>query len=204
MTAVDIAHIMKERIITLFHESIEAKMQAGEYLAPLLCEASEMMVHSLLNEGKVFTAGNGICAANAQVLTASLCNRFERERPGLPAITLGTDLTTQTSIAIESSFNDIFARQIRALGQPGDVLVLLTTTGNPSNLVQAVAAAHEREMNVIALSGSEGGNMAAVMDAHDLELRVPVHSITRLHEVHLLSIFCLCNLIDLQLFGGEE
>ncbi|GAB3092870.1 SIS domain-containing protein [Aestuariicella hydrocarbonica] len=195
---------MEQRIITLFHESIEAKMQAGEYLAPLLCEASEIMVHCLLNEGKIFTAGNGISAANAQVLSANLCNHFERERPGLPAITLGADFTTQTSIANDYSYNDIFAKQVRALGHPGDCLLLITTSGNPSNLVQAVAAAHEREMNVIALSGRDGGNIASVLDANDLELRVPVNSNTRLHEIHLLSIFCLCDLIDQQLFGAEE
>ncbi|MGH1373856.1 MAG: SIS domain-containing protein [Cellvibrionaceae bacterium] len=194
---------MEQRIITLFHESIEAKMQAGEYLAPLICEASEILVHCLLNEGKILTAGNGVSAANAQTLSANLCNRFERERPSLPAMTLGADFTTQTSIANDYSFNEIFAKQVRALGQPGDCLVLITTSGNPSNLVQAVAAAHEREMNVIALSGRDGGNIASVLDAHDLELRVPVDARTRLHEIHLLSIFCLCDLIDQQLFGEE-
>ena len=195
---------MEQRIITLFHESIEAKMQAGEYLAPLICEASEILVHCLLNEGKILTAGNGVSAANAQILSANLCNRFERERPSLPAMTLGADFTTQTSIANDYSYNEIFAKQVRALGQPGDCLVLITTSGNPSNLVQAVAAAHEREMNVIAFSGQDGGNVASVLDAHDLELRVPVEARTRLHEIHLLSIFCLCDLIDQQLFGGEE
>ncbi|MYM64674.1 SIS domain-containing protein [Pseudomaricurvus sp. HS19] len=195
---------MEQRIITLFHESIEAKMQAGEYLAPLLCEASEMLVHCLVNEGRILVAGNGISAANAQILSASLCNRFERERPGLPAMTLGMDVTTQTAIACDISFNEIYARQVRALGHPGDVLVLISTTGNPNNLVQAVAAAHERDMNVIALAGPDGGNMASVLDAHDLELRVPVYDTVRLHEIHLLSIFCLCDLVDQQLFGGEE
>ncbi len=194
---------MEQRVITLFHESIEAKMQAGEYLAPLISEASEILVHCLLNEGKILTAGNGVSAANAQILSANLCNRFERERPSLPAMTLGADFTTQTSIANDYSFNEIFAKQVRALGQPGDCLVLVTTSGNPSNLVQAVAAAHEREMNVIALSGCDGGNIASVLDAHDLELRVPVDEHTRLHEIHLLSIFCLCDLIDQQLFGGD-
>lgn len=195
---------MEQRIITLFHESIEAKMQAGEYLAPLLCEASEILVHCLLNEGKILTAGNGISAANAQTLSSCLSNHFERERPSLPAITLGTDFTTQTSIAHDYSYNDIFAKQVRALGQPGDCLVLITSSGNPNNLVQAVAAAHERDMNVIAFSGRDGGNIASVLDANDLELRVPVDSHIRLHEIHLLSIFCLCDLIDQQLFGAEE
>ncbi len=195
---------MEQRIITLFHESIEAKMQAGEFLAPLICDASEIMVHSLLNDGKILTAGNGISAANAQVLTANLCNRFERERPGLPALTLGSDFTTQSAIASEASYNDIFAKQIRALGQPGDTLVVVTTNGNPNNLVQAITAAHERDMCVIALSGDNGGNIASVLDSHDLELRVPVIDPVRLHEIHLLSIFCLCDLIDQQLFGAAD
>ena len=161
-------------------------------------------MHSLLNEGKLLIAGNGISAANAQVLCASLSNRFERERPGLPAITLGSDFTTQTSIANDYSYNEIFAKQIRALGRPGDCLILFTTSGNPNNLVQAVAAAHERDMNVFVFSGRDGGYVASVLDANDLELRVPVNSRARIHEVHLLSIFCLCDLIDQQLFGAEE
>lgn len=192
---------MEQHIITLFHESIEAKMQAGEYLAPLLCEASDMLAHCLVNEGKILVCGNGISAANAQVLTASLIDRFERERPGLPAICLGSDLTTQTAIASHHTFNEIFAKQIRALGQPGDILFLISVAGNTSNLVQAVAAAHDRQMQVIALSGRDGGNLAALLDHHDLELRVPVASAIRIHEIHLLSIFCLCDLVDQQLFG---
>ena len=195
---------MEERIITLFHESIEAKMQVGEYLAPLLVEASEMLVHCLLQERKVLIAGNGVSAANAQIMTANLVNRFEQERPSFPAMCLGADFTTQTAIATESSYNDIFAKQVRSLGQPGDVLVVITTSGNPSNLVQAVSAAHERDMDVIALSGRDGGNVASLLDAHDIEVRVTVDSPTRINEVHLLSINCICDLIDKQLFGGLE
>lgn len=195
---------MDQRVITLFHESIEAKMQAGEYLAPLLADASEMMVHSLLNGGKLLIAGNGSSSANAQILTTNLINRFERERPSLPAITLSVDFALQTAISNDYSLNDVFAKQIRALGQPGDLLILITTSGNPSNLIQAIGAAHGREMNVIALSGRDGGDISAILDAHDLEIRVPIHSRTRIHEIHLLSIFCLCDLIDQQLFGATE
>lgn len=194
---------MEERVINLFHKSIEAKMQAGEHLAPLLAEASEMLVHSLLNEGKILVAGNGISAANAQVLTASLINRFERERPSFPAICLGADLTTQTAIAQDYSLSEIYAKQVRALGNPGDVLVVITTSGNPGNLVQAITAAHDRDMDVVALSGRDGGDIASLLDVNDIELRVPLDSRTRIHEVHLLSIFCLCDLIDEQLFGGN-
>jgi D-sedoheptulose 7-phosphate isomerase len=195
---------MDQHVINLFHESIEAKMQAGEYLAPLIAEASTMIVHTLLNESKLLVCGNGTSAANAQIFTSSLVNRFERERPGLPAITLGSDFTTQTSIANDYSYNDIFSKQVRALGQPGDLLILISTSGNSSNLVQAVAAAHDRDMQVVAITGRDGGDIASLLDVNDIELRVPVSSRTRIHEIHLLTIFCLCDLIDQQLFGPHE
>ncbi len=195
---------MEQHVITLFHESIEAKMQAGEYLAPLLCEASEMMVHTLLNDGKIIAVGNGTSAACAQILTASLLNRFEQERPSLPAITLGTDTVSLSAIADDHSYSEIFAKQIRALGQAGDTLIVLSERGNASNLVQAVVAAHERQMHVIVLTGPDGGNLSSVLELNDIEMRVPVNSSTRIHEIHLLSVFCLCNLIDQHLFGTQE
>lgn len=194
---------MDQRVITLFHESIEAKMQAGENLAPLIASASHTIVHALLNENKVLTCGNGISAAQAQIFTASLVNRFEQERPSLPSLNLGGDITTLTAIASEYSFNDIYAKQIRALGQPGDVLLLLTTGGSSSNLLQAISAAHDKEMQVIALTGRDGGDVPALLDVNDLELRVPLGSLPRIHEVHLLTLFCLCDLIDQQLFGSH-
>lgn len=193
---------MEQRVITLFHESIEAKMHAGEQLAPLIAHASELIVHALLNEKKILTCGNGVSAAQAQILTASLLNRFEQERPSLPSFNLGSDFTTQTAIGSDSGFNDIFAKQIRALGQPGDLLVLFSSTGKASNLLQAISAAHDKEMQVIALTAGDGGDVAALLDQHDIELRVPLFAKPRIHEVHLLSLFCLCDLIDQQLFGG--
>lgn len=196
---------IEQRVITLFHESIEAKMHSGEALAPLICEASQMVVHALLNENKLLVCGNGTSAATAQILAANLINRFEHERPSLPAIALGSDITTQTSIANDYSFNEVYAKQIRALGHPGDLLVVFTTSGNPSNLVQAIQAAHDRDMGVIALTGRDGGDVAALLnDINDIELRVPVHSRARIHEVHLLTLFTLCDLIDMQLFGSQE
>ncbi len=195
---------MDQRVITLFHESIEAKMQVGESLAPLISEASEMIVHALLDEKKVLVCGNGVSAANSQVLTSSLVNRFERDRPGLPAITLGTDITTQTAIANNYSFNEIYAKQIRALGQPGDLLVTLSGSGNPVNLVPAIGAAHDRDMGIIALTGRDQENISALLDVDDLELHVHLDSLARIHEIHLLIIFCLCDLIDNQLFGVQE
>jgi D-sedoheptulose 7-phosphate isomerase len=193
---------MDQRVITLFHESIEAKMQAGEELAPLIAQASELIVHALLGEKKILTCGNGISAAQAQIFTACLVDRFEQERPSLPAFNLGSDFTTQTAIGSDYSFNDIYAKQIRALGQPGDILLLLTSTGKASNLLQAISAAHDKEMHVIALTAGDGGDVAALLDQGDMELRIPAAAKPRIHEVHLLCLFCLCDLIDQQLFGG--
>jgi D-sedoheptulose 7-phosphate isomerase len=195
---------MDQRVITLFHESIEAKMQAGEELAPRIASASQAIVEALLNEKKILTCGNGISAALAQTLTASLINRFEQERPSLPAIHLGSDITSQTAIARDYSFNEIYAKQVRALGNPGDILVIISSDGNPSNLLQAISAAHDKEIQVIALTGRDGGDTAALLDTRDIELRAPLVAKPRIHEVHLLTIFCLCDLIDQQLFGGFQ
>jgi len=195
---------LEERVINLFHKSLEAKMVSGELLAPVLVEASELVVNALLNEHKIFVAGNGNSAANSQVLVNCLTNRFERERPGFAAYALATNPTAITAFASDNSFNDIFAKQIMALGQEGDVLVLFTTSGNPSNLIQAIGSAHDRGMSVIAFTGRDGGNIPALLDVHDRELRAPIDSRARIHEVHLLSIFCLCDLIDYQLFGPIE
>lgn len=193
---------MDQRVITLFHESIEAKMHAGEYLAPLIAQASQSIVNALLNEKKILTCGNGISAAQAQIFTACLVNRFEQERPSLPALNLGADFTTQTAIASEYSNNEIYAKQIRALGHSGDILLLLTSSGKTSNLLQAISAAHDKGMQVIALTAGDGGDIAALLDTQDIELRVPLASKPRIHEVQLLTLFCLCDLIDQQLFGG--
>lgn len=195
---------MDQRVINLFHESIQAKMQTGESLAPQIVHASEVMVQALLNENKILTCGNGVCAAQAQILTSCLVNRFEQERPSLPALSLGTDFTTQTAIASDYSINDIYAKQIRSLGQPGDILVVLTTTGNPGNLLQAISAAHDRDIRVVALTGGDGGDAAALLDNRDIELRASLSSRIRVHEVQLLTIFCLCDLIEQQLFGSHS
>lgn len=192
-------NIMDQRVITLFHESIEAKMHAGEQLAPLIAQASHTIVEALLNEKKVLCCGNGISAAHAHIFTASLMNSPEHERPSLPAMSLGTDIISN---ADNSNTNDLYAKQIRALGNAGDILLLVTTTGTASNLLQAISAAHDKQMQVIALTGRDGGDVAALLDTQDIELRVPVMAKHRIHEVHLLTLFCLCDLIDHQLFGG--
>jgi D-sedoheptulose 7-phosphate isomerase len=193
--------MFEERIYKIFQRSVEAKIQASEQLLPHIVEASGTMVNCLLNGGKILVCGNGPSAALAQLFTNNLINRFERERPSLPAITLGCDLTNVTSIAYESNFNEIFAKEIRALGNKGDTLVILSSSGNPSNLLQAIQTAHEKDMLVITLSGRDGGHLSALLDTNDKEILVPVDSRSRIHELHLLILFCLCDLIDEQLFG---
>lgn len=195
---------MHERIFQTFHQSIEIKMQVGEALVPLIARASESLVNSLLSERKILVAGTGISASIGQIFVSSLLNRLKQERPSLPAFNLAADSATLTAIGSDFSYNDIFAKQIRALGNPGDVLVMFSTDGAASNLVQALAAAHDRQLSVIAITGADGGDLATLLDADDLELRVSSSSVAHVHEVHLLIAFCLCDLIDVQLFGAQD
>lgn len=193
-----------ETIYKMIQESIETKINTGEMLLDDIQQAADMMVTSLLNDGKVLVGGNGPSAALGQILTNNLVNRYEIERPCLPALTLGCDLTILSSIANEKSFNEALAREVKALGNPQDLLFLLTSSGNPSNLVQAIQAAHEKDIPVIVLNGRDGGNISSILDVEDKELRVPSNSRARIHETHLMIIFCLCHLIDEQLFGATR
>jgi len=160
------------------------------------------MGQSLQNDGKILSCGNGGSAGDAQHFSSELLNRFERERPGLPAVALTTDSSTLTSIANDYAYEDIFAKQIRALGRGGDVLLAISTSGNSENVNRAIAAAHERSMQVVALSGRDGGQMAEILSAGDVEIRVPAERTARIQEVHLVVIHCLCDLIDESLFGS--
>ncbi|AYN93766.1 MULTISPECIES: phosphoheptose isomerase [Pseudomonas] len=192
------------RITKLFLDSIETKRQAMDVLVPHIEHASQVMVNALLNEGKILSCGNGGSAGDAQHFSSELLNRFERERPSLPALALTTDSSTLTSIANDYSYNEVFSKQIRALGQPGDVLLAISTSGNSANIIQAIQAAHDREMTVVALTGRDGGGMASLLLPEDIEIRVPAKVTARIQEVHLLVIHCLCDQIDQQLFGSEE
>lgn len=195
---------MQSRIRHLFQASIETKQAALEALPPSIADASLLMVNALLNDGKILTCGNGGSAGDAQHFSSELLNRFERERPSLPAMALTTDSSTITSIANDYSYNEVFSKQIRALGRPGDVLLAISTSGNSANVIQAIQAAHDREMLVVALTGRDGGDMASLLLPEDVEIRVPSKITARIQEVHLLVIHCLCDLIDHQLFGSEE
>tara|TARA_B100001250_G_scaffold408864_1_gene432042 strand:+ start:546 stop:1133 length:588 start_codon:yes stop_codon:yes gene_type:complete len=194
---------VQDRIISHFGASIETKTYAAEVLPPFIEHAAQIMVNCLIRENKILTCGNGGSAGDAQHFSSELLNRFERERPGLPAIALTTDSSTITSIANDYSYNEIFSKQIRALGNAGDVLLAISTSGNSANVVQAIQAAHERDMIVVALSGKDGGDMRAVLTDNDVEIRVPSKSTARIQEVHLLVIHCLCDLIDHSLFGDD-
>ena len=195
---------MQSRIQHMFQTSIETKQQSLTVLPQVIENASLMMVSALLNEGKILACGNGGSAGDAQHFSSEMLNRFERERPSLPTIALTTDTSTITSIANDYSYEEIFSKQIRALGQEGDVLLAISTSGNSANVVQAIHAAHDRNMHVVALTGRDGGQIAPLLLPDDVEIRVPSNVTARVQEVHLLAIHCLCDLIDHQLFGSEE
>lgn len=195
---------MQNRIQQMFTASLETKQKAREVLPEAIEQASILMVNSLLNEGKILACGNGGSAGDSQHFSSELLNRFERERPSLPAIALTTDSSTITSIANDYSYEEVFSKQIRALGREGDVLLAISTSGNSANVIQAIHAAHDRNMKVVALTGRDGGNIAPLMLPDDIEIRVPSTVTARVQEVHLLVIHCLCDLIDNQLFGCEE
>jgi len=191
------------RIAQQFNDSIRTKQQALDAVAPAVAHAAELMTRALLAEHKILACGNGGSAADAQHFSSELLNRFEMERPGLPALALTTDSSTLTSIANDYQFDEVFAKQVRALGQPGDVLLAISTSGNSANVIQAAHAAHDRDMQVVALTGREGGELADLLINQDVEIRVPALSTARIQEVHILIIHCLCDLIDQQLLGQE-
>ena len=190
------------RIESIFAHSIAVKQQTFETIAPQIVRAGELMVQSLLNEGKLMACGNGGSAADAQHFSSELINRFEEERPALPAIALTTDSSAITSIANDYQYKDIFARQIHALGREPDILLAISTSGQSVSIVQAIDAAHERDMAVIALTGNDGGQVAKHLSGDDIELRVPAQQTARIQETHITIIHALCDLIDHQLFGA--
>lgn len=195
---------MQHRIRQLFTDSIETKTRAMEVLCPSIEQASQLMVNALLSEGKILSCGNGGSAGDAQHFSSELLNRFERERPSLPAIALTTDSSTITSIANDYSYQEVFSKQIRALGQPGDVLLAISTSGNSANVLEAIEAAHEREMVVVGLSGRNGGKMATALRETDVHIIVPHERTARIQEVHILALHCICDAVDHQLLGEQE
>ena len=191
------------RIRRHFNDSAQLKLKAHEVLAEPISQAIDIMVKTLLANGKILACGNGGSAADAQHFSAELLNRFERERPGLAALSLTTDTSTLTSIANDYDYEQVFSKQVSALGQPGDVLFAISTSGNSKNVMRALAAAHEREMRVVALTGRGGGEIGKLLAAEDVHICVPHSQTARIQEVHLLTLHCLCDGIDCMLLGAE-
>ncbi len=194
---------LTSRISKHFDDSAQVKQQSKKVLAQPIADASQALVNCLMNDGKVLICGNGGSAADSQHFAAELINRFEVERPGLAAIALTTDSSVLTSIANDYDYTQIFSKQVRALGMEGDVLIAISTSGNSTNVVEAIHAAHERNVIVIALTGRDGGAMASLLAPTDFHLCVPAQSTARVQEVHLLVLHCLCDAIDHLILGGE-
>ncbi|MCP4635282.1 MAG: phosphoheptose isomerase [Methyloversatilis sp.] len=191
------------RISEHFIDSAQTKLSSTEVLAVPIADAVEAMVESLMATGKILACGNGGSAADAQHFAAELVGRYERERPELAAIALTVDSSILTAIANDYAFEQVFAKQVRALGQPQDVLLAISTSGNSANVIAAVNAAHEREMRVVALTGRGGGRIAELLTDRDIHICVPAERTARIQEVHLLTLHCLCDGIDCMLLGTE-
>jgi D-sedoheptulose 7-phosphate isomerase len=183
-----------------FADSIAVKQKSADALVPAIARAGRLMTQTIRAGGKILACGNGGSAGDAQHFSAELLNRFERERPGLPAVALTTDTSTLTSIANDYAYEQVFSKQVLALGRPGDCLLAISTSGNSPNVVAAMRAAHERDMTIVALTGRNGGKMAPLLRASDVEVRVPADRTCRVQEVHLVVIHSLCDALDSALF----
>jgi phosphoheptose isomerase len=187
-----------------FEASIEAKQDSLGALKESIALASVILNQALIGGHKIMACGNGGSASNAQHFSSALLNRYDRDRPGLPAIALTTDSSTLTSIANDFDYRQIYSKQVTSLGQPGDVLLAISTSGLSPNIVDAIEAANESDIQVIALTGKDGGAMAQVINENSIEIRVPSNVTARIQEVHILVIHILCELLDLQLLGPPE
>jgi D-sedoheptulose 7-phosphate isomerase len=190
-----------QRIQAHFQESADLKLKAAQLLAQPISQAVELMFTALSNGNKILACGNGGSAADCQHFAAELVGRFERERLPLPALALTTDTSILTAVGNDYSYNDIFTKQVQAFGQSGDILLALSTSGNSANVLAAVDAALERDMRIVALTGKGGGAIAKRLTDADVHICVPHDRTARIQEVHLLTIHCLCDGIDVALFG---
>ena len=192
-----------DRIRAHFADSAKLKQDAAGALAPLIVRAAEIFTECLLADGKILACGNGGSAADAQHFAAEMVGRFERERPELPAISLVTDTSILTAVGNDYAFEQIFAKQVRALGAKGDTLLAISTSGNSANVIAAIEAARDREMRIVALTGKGGGRIGAMLAEPDIHICVPHERTSRIQEVHLLTIHCLCDAVDTTLLGED-
>jgi D-sedoheptulose 7-phosphate isomerase len=193
-----------QRILAHFQESAELKQKSGQLLAQPIAQAIELMFNALSNGNKILACGNGGSAGDAQHFAAELVGRFERERFPLPAISLSTDTSIITAVGNDYSFDDIFRKQVQALGQPGDILLAISTSGNSGNVLAAAEAALEREMRIVALTGKDGGKLGRLLTDADVHINVPHARTARIQEVHLVAIHSICDGLDVALFGEED
>lgn len=196
--------MLEQRIQQHFVDSADLKYQAAQTLNKPIAAAIQAVLACVTSGGKVLACGNGGSAADAQHFAAEFVGRFERERPELGAIALTTDSSILTAVANDYDFSQVFAKQVRALGQPGDVLLAITTSGNSPNVLAAIEAAHGREMTVVALTGRGGGRMGQALRETDVHICVPHDRTARIQEVHLLAIHCICDGVDATLLGDQE
>ena len=192
------------RINNHFDDSVEVKRQSKAVLAQPIADTAQAMADCLRQDGKILACGNGGSAADAQHFAAELINRFEMERPELAAIALTTDSSVLTSIANDYDYKQIFSKQVRGLGRKGDVLLAISTSGNSSNVMAAIEAAHARNMRVVALTGRDGGKMGTLLQQGDIHICVPAKVTARIQEVHLLALHCICDGIDHLLYGNKQ
>lgn len=192
------------RVCQHFEDSAQTKRDSVEMLAAPIAAAVELMTNALLADGKILACGNGGSAGDAQHFAAELVGRFEAERQELAGIALTTDSSILTAVGNDYSFDQIFSRQVRALGRSGDVLLAISTSGNSGNVIEAIKAAHNNDMRVVALTGKGGGAIGEMLKDDDIHLCVPAKRTARIQEVHLLIVHCLCDGIDALLLGGDE
>src|SRR5438094_3633417 len=193
-----------QRVAAHFADSAKLKSEAASVLGEPIARAGLALAQALKAGGKALACGNGGSAADAQHFAAELVNRFEAERPPLAAVALTTDSSNLTSIANDYAWEQVFSKQLRAIGRRGDVLLAISTSGNSANVIEALRAAHDIGVKVIALTGRGGGQLAPLLGRHDLHICVPHQSTARIQEVHLLVLHCLCDAIDYQLFGAKR
>lgn len=193
--------MLEQRIQQQFFDSADLKYAAAEVLTRPVSDAAQVLLNAITSGGKVLACGNGGSAGDAQHFAAEFVGRFERERPGLAALSMSTDTSILTAIGNDYAFDQIYAKQVQALGQPGDVLLAITTSGNSANILEAIDAAHQKDMVVVALTGKGGGKVPGALNEGDIHICVPHDRTARIQEVHLLVIHCLCDAVDVALLG---